>query len=172
MGRWAAVLAMILLVGCGDAPLPLPTAPRAPTATPSALSPISVSSATVAAPERATVTVRASATPRPPATERPTATPRPAPTEDTVKQATIEKVATCMGRNFSDASWIGFILQYRLAGKKMDVETTLVGKESNKPTATDLRSGVVACTDGTPIDWVAVHGGNGVVLATGAIPGR
>jgi hypothetical protein len=115
------------------------------------------------------------------ATSAPTATPKPSPsTKPTVVSGRAEALSQCMHDNFGGGpqsngatSWYPNISTYRISGTRVDVDTTLFWRDTNKPVATNIRAGVITCAreiDPT-INWVAVNAGNGDVLVSGAVPG-
>lgn len=113
------------------------------------------------------------------------ATPIPAPVRTSTPSAqttVVGAIDKCMYEGFGgggDAryatSWYGNIRTYRLVGTRIDVETDLFFKDSNKQVATFMRSAVISCVFDTRSNatWVTVHAVNDSgVLAGGAIPGR
>lgn len=108
--------------------------------------------------------------------------PTPSATQAQPAFTGIDALGRCMYQGFGGGgdpryatSWYGNIVGYRMVGTRIEVDTNLFFKDSNKQVATNMRSAVIGCVFSERIggNWVAVHSVNNTgVLAGGAIPGR
>jgi hypothetical protein len=84
----------------------------------------------------------------------------------------VDALESCMRDGFGATSWYPHIQGYRLSGTTIYVNTNLFYKDDNRPTAMDIRAGVISCAN-IRTTWVSVQAVNeSGPLASGAIPGR